>query len=211
MILLVAIGLGVTVGLLRGGRIWNLANLPLRATWLPIALVIFQLALVQFPLAGIGRLGSIYLPAALIALALFLIVNRSLPGVQLILVGTVLNLAVILANGGHMPVTLEALERSGHADRIELRDGRAYVLGSKDIVLSKADTNLYLLSDVLGIPEELPLSTNFSIGDVAIGLGAAILAYTAVRGTKRSDSDAVTQEESALETEVPARTVKKGA
>ena len=80
-----------------------------------------------------------------------------------------------------MPVTPEALARSGHEDRVIVQDGRSYVAGSKDVVLEAEETVLWPLSDVLTIPSGLPLATNFSVGDVLIAVGVGWLAYAAVR------------------------------
>ncbi len=108
-------------------------------------------------------------------LLVFLYLNRSLPGAKLILVGTALNFAVILANGGYMPVAPEALRAAGHEDLIITRGERQYVLGSKDVVLERSQTRLASLSDILVIPEETPLSGSFSIGDIVIAIGAFFL------------------------------------
>jgi len=107
----------------------------------------------------------------------FLWANRGLPGMKLILLGAALNLAVILANGGYMPVTREALLRSGHLDLVIAHGEQAFVLGSKDIILPKDQTRLQLLSDVVGVPEAFPVSATFSVGDLIIMAGAAGLVY----------------------------------
>ena len=98
-----------------------------------------------------------------------------------LMAGTLLNLTVIVANGGYMPVTQEALARSGYEDRILIQDGRSYVAGSKDVVLESDETVLWPLSDVLTIPQGFPLAANFSLGDILIAVGVGRLAYAAVR------------------------------
>ncbi len=103
----------------------------------------------------------------------FLWANRGLGGMKLILAGAALNLAVIVANGGYMPVTPEALARSGHLDLVVERGGEAFVVGSKDIVLPAGQTRLQSLSDVVSTPEVFPVSATFSAGDLFIMAGAA--------------------------------------
>lgn len=192
MLLLTAVALGVLLGLARGGRLRNIAGLPLRSAWLPLTLFALQVVLVQ---SGLIETGSGWDPAAAFLVASyavligFLVVNRALPGVKLIVLGAALNLAVILANGGYMPITMEALERAGHADRVVIRGQQPYVSGSKDVVLDRDATRLYPLSDILGIPSGYPLPTNFSVGDVAIAFGAAMLAYRSVRKSSRTTSE----------------------
>jgi hypothetical protein len=118
---------------------------------------------------------------------------------KLILIGALLNLAVILANGGYMPVTRGALARSGHLDLVFVHDEQAFVLGSKDIVLPEAQTRLQLLSDIVGIPEAFPVSATFSVGDLFIMAGAAGLVYRVMmlsdspRGRKKNLEPSVNQ------------------
>ncbi|MGH2625967.1 MAG: DUF5317 family protein [Anaerolineales bacterium] len=178
MILLFPIVLGLAFGFLRGGRPANLAALPVRHAWLPLAAAGLQLGFVFFSHADLGvappvRVGVLL--ATYGGLIGFLVLNRRLPGAVFLLVGASLNAAVMAANGGYMPITPEALARSGHEGQIVTRDGWRFVYGSKDIVLEAQDTRLGFLSDVFGIPEELPFSATFSLGDVLIGVGAALL------------------------------------
>lgn len=178
--MIVPVLLAALVGFLRGGQVRNLANLSVQHAWIPLAMFSLQFGIVLFPqgqsefFLGLRPWVIIATYALLIA---FLCVNRRLPGMNLILLGATLNLAVILANGGYMPVTSEALMRSGHLDKVIVHGEQAYVLGSKDIVLSEEQTRLQPLSDVLGIPEAFPVSATFSVGDIFIMAGATWLVY----------------------------------
>jgi hypothetical protein len=180
MVLIVLFGLGLAAGLLRGGSLRNLATLRVRHAWLPLLALGLQACFVVF-----GREpGSIptWVRTSVLLITYsgmfgFLLLNRDLPGSRLLLAGAALNAAVMLANGGFMPVTRQALARSGHADYIVTQGGDQFVRRSKDIVLEKEDTRLWFLSDVFGIPAPLPFSSNFSPGDLLIGLGAAWLTY----------------------------------
>jgi hypothetical protein len=185
MFLVATLAVALVAGWVRGGRLRNVAELQLRYAWLPLSLFLLQAILVLFPVIEserMWRLGPLVLVSSYAALVAFLFLNRSLPGAKLILLGTALNLSVVLANGGYMPVTPEALQRSGHEDRVVVRGDGVYVLGSKDVVLDLAQTRLWPLSDILGIPKEAPFSASFSLGDVAVALGAFVLVYQAVLG-----------------------------
>lgn len=168
------------IALLRGGQVKNLASLSLKFAWIPLVMFTLQFAIVLFPQVQselLFDLGPWITVSTYGLLIIFLGINQRLPGMRLILVGAVLNLAVIWANGGYMPVTPEALSRSGHLDKVFVYGDRAHVLGSKDIVLTQDQTRLMLLSDVLKAPQVIYIPATFSIGDVFIMAGASWLAY----------------------------------
>jgi hypothetical protein len=199
MLLLSVIAISVLIGLATGGRIQSLARLRLRHAWIPVVLFVLQKVIVELPI--VKATTASYLAPALLtasygALMLFLLVNLSVPGIKLVLIGSVLNLTVMLANGGYMPVTREGLERTGHADRIVVRDEQALVKGSKSIVLEPEGTRLYLMSDVFRVPEPYLFATNFSLGDVAITAGvAAMVLSTMLNGTTVDEDRKVTRRE----------------
>ncbi len=184
MILILAIFIGIAIGLVRGGRILGLSDLGLRYIWLPVAVFVVQAALLKTPLREFGwalLLTPVMVIATYVVLVGWLLLNRRSPGMPLVLAGAILNLVVIAANGGYMPITPEALERAGHADRILVHEDHTFVAGSKDVVLDTNETVLWPLSDILVIPESVPLATSFSVGDILIAVGVGRLAYAAVR------------------------------
>jgi hypothetical protein len=165
----------------------------MRYEWLPLTMFLVQASLVLFPIIEnqvLWNVQTLAIVSSYVGLLVFLYLNRILPGVKIILLGTVFNFAVILANGGYMPVSQEALRAAGHEDLIVTRGERHYVLGSKDIVLDRSQTELEALSDILVIPEEVPLSGSFSIGDIVIAFGAFVLLNNALLGkcVARDDS-----------------------
>ena len=191
MILVAALVASLAVGLARGGRLGNLAQLRVRFLWLPLVLFAAQSVAVIFPVAdwtGLGRLGPVVVLGSYGGLIVFVLLNRHLPGARLVLLGAALNLVVIAANGGYMPVSPKSLERAGHSGFIVPRGDALYVQGSKDIVLDRSETALWPLSDIFVIPAELPFSGSFSIGDVAIALGGFVLINQGMLGGARSST-----------------------
>lgn len=190
--LVVPVLVAFLVALLRGGRVANLASLSPRCAWIPLAMLFLQIIFVLFP-QGQSDFALDLRPwinvSTYVMLVAFLGANRRLAGMKIILVGGVLNLMVILANGGYMPVTSEALMRSGHLDLIYYHDEQAFVRGSKDIVLTRDQTRLMPLSDVLKVPELIFVPATFSIGDVFITTGAAWLVYSALLGIRGKKDD----------------------
>lgn len=177
MILLLAVLLSISIAVLRGGKLTQLVNVPLRYGWVALIALIIQLFAVEFmQRRRIGQpsqqallvLGSYVL---LLAVVVF---NRHLAGMWLIGVGLALNLLVMLANGGFMPVTLEALQRAGMAHLAVGTEAGSRVLSTKDVLLPRELTRLWLLSDILVIPRPLPFTSVFSIGDCWLAGGAFI-------------------------------------
>jgi len=188
MILAAAILLAVGIALARGGSLRRLADLPLR--WGGVALIAFglQIYLIYFPepvSEGLfsPRVGVLMLSYVL----LFGVVwkNRTLPGIWLIGAGFLSNFAVMLLNGGYMPITPEALEQVGHTrNRLSPVDG-ARVLATKDIVLPREATVAWWLSDIFVLAPPFPIPTVFSFGDVLIACGAFWLIQRAMLPSTR--------------------------
>lgn len=188
--MMIPVLIAVLAALIQGGNLKNLAGLRLERAWLPLTMVVLQFAIVLFPQvqdAGLLALRPWITISSYVLLVLFLYANRRIPGVRIILVGGAMNLAVIAANGGYMPVTREALEISGHLDEIFRQGDREFVLGSKDIVLERGETHLLPLSDVLKVPWGQKVPVTFSLGDVFITAGAAWLTFKGVRAFPQGD------------------------
>jgi Family of unknown function (DUF5317) len=90
-------------------------------------------------------------------------------------VGAASNLVAIVANGGFMPANPAALASIGHAT------SGGY---SNDIVSSSPA--LVPLTDQFALPRWLPLANVFSIGDVLIAIGIAIVIVAAMRSDRAS-------------------------
>ena len=105
--------------------------------------------------------------------------NRRRAGLALATGGVLLNLLVMAANGGAMPISPRTIqELSGSAFQL----GTAF-LGAKDIVLADDQAALALLGDRLLLPGPLRRLAAWSIGDVLLLAGVGRLLWTTMKGT----------------------------
>lgn len=104
--------LGLVYGLLRHGHWQNLLTRRLAWFWLPICSVLPEALVASGMLQRWTGQSAAYPVLHLLLATLqysmiltFLLRNRSLPGTGFLLAGSLLNAAVILANGGRMPIS----------------------------------------------------------------------------------------------------------
>ena len=190
MILLVALIITILIAVLRGGRLRDLGKLSIRWPWLPLLAFLVQAYMVFFPAErseGLLTLRASVLVGSYICLLAMAWSNCRLPGIRLIALGVLMNFAVMVANGGYMPVTPEALMTAGHQDLAHSMESRARVASSKDVILEREETTLWWLSDIFVIPRDWPLSGSFSLGDVVIALGAFVLIQAAMLDRRLAD------------------------
>ena len=173
MILLWAILIGLLIGFLRRGSLRNLGRLRLRGLWLILTALIIQLLI--FPLGPqepLVKWGTNYLHLlSYLLLVAFILLNWRYGEFFIIGAGLGLNLLVIMLNGGYMPASVKALRYAG-LDQVAavLEQG----LHHGNTVLMSAQTKLNFLGDWLALPKGIPLTTAFSIGDLALGLGVIL-------------------------------------
>ncbi len=187
MILAAAVLGAVIVGLVRGGSLQRLADLPLRWAWVALVAFGLQIYLIYFPepiSAGLvsPRVGLLVLSYLLLFAVIWQ--NRTLPGVWLIGVGLLSNFSVMILNGGYMPITLEALTQAGFAHTALGTEAGARVLATKDIILTRDATVAWWLSDIFVLPPPFPIPSVFSIGDALIALGIFWLVQSGMRVTR---------------------------
>ena len=178
MFMLYALLIGIVVGRLLGGRLERVAALRFR--WVPLALagLAVQVALFSSPLTEqVGSLGPPLYVASTIAVLVVVVRNITIPGLALVALGAVSNLAAIVANGGFMPASPNALEALGRT--AETGFSNSVVLG---------DPALAPLTDVFALPAFLPFANVFSVGDVLIGLGISLALVSAMRRPVRPDN-----------------------
>jgi len=191
VILLLAVVAGLLAGSVRawrGGR--RLAAPNLRLVWLvPVAFLPQWLA---FYLPATRKLIPDDLAAAVLVgsqtlLLIFAWFNRDQPGFWALGLGLVLNLLVIILNGGLMPISPGTVARvAPDAPPDAWQMGRRLGTG-KDIVLPVTAMQLWWLSDRFLLPPWFPYRVAFSLGDVLIAVGAFWLLWTI--GDKADDGD----------------------
>ncbi|HEU5097895.1 MAG TPA: DUF5317 domain-containing protein [Roseiflexaceae bacterium] len=181
MLRLATIALVIIVALLRGGSLRNFASIQLR--WLPLVIVSFVLQILIFtPFARTPLVAFATLPIYVLSLSLLAIwvaANWRIPGMALIAIGLVLNVVVIAANGGHMPVLPEAARLAGQYEAIAADDPST----SKHALLPAEQARLWMLSDIIAIPQGVPGAVVWSIGDIVLTVGIAILCYATLLRT----------------------------
>ena len=190
MILALAVILGLIGSAIRHrGRTANqLASIPLRSAWLALLALALQIPLLRAPFGPLEQVGvqqAFFLLSHLLLLA-FVWRNRELVGVQIVGLGVVCNLLVILANGGFMPITPETLVRINPGSTLSQWPTAYHYGHSKDIILLREDTLLWVLSDILVLPPPFPWPVAFSLGDLLIAGGIVVLLQGPIRLPKLS-------------------------
>ena len=165
MFILYAIVIGLVVGLLLGGRPLALAEIRLR--WWPLIVVGFAAQVILFSddvSRVIGDAGPPLYVASTLLVGVAVVRNLGLPGMPLIVLGAAANMTAILANGGYMPSTREALAAIG----------KVGLTGYSNSSLVEEPAFPWLI-DRFVLPSWLPFTNVFSLGDVLLGIGVAWL------------------------------------
>ena len=167
---LVALSLliALVAGTALGGRVSTLSELRIRAA--PLAIVGFAMQVVNPP----GRWPLALLFGSFVLLTIFAVVNLRTPGFAVVLIGIVMNFAVIAVNGG-MPVDRDAIVASGQSGTLAgLSEGR----GVKHH-LAGPDDDLLFLADVIALPR--PVAQVISLGDVFTYGGVSVIVAAGMR------------------------------
>ena len=174
MVWLGAMVLGLLLGLASRGTLGNLAGVRFRWPWVVIAALVVRMATVLTPLHSVEGAQYLYTAtlAGLVAWTLWHI-NR-ITGIWLVGAGSALNLIVIVANGGRMPVAREI--SSALAARGQI--GQYVVMSS--------DTSLNWLADWIVLPGFIGTGTvdAYSPGDLIVALGIAVVIVFAMRSKR---------------------------
>ena len=175
MFILYAIVIGLLVGVLAGGRLLALGDVRFR--WAPLVVFGFLAQIILFSDAvasRVGDLGPWLYVATTLLVGVAVVRNLGVPGMPLIVIGAISNMAAILANGGFMPTTADALGSLGKAPP---------TIYSNSAVL--ADPALAPLIDRFALPPWLPLANVFSIGDVILAAGVVVMIVVVMRRSPR--------------------------
>jgi hypothetical protein len=171
-ILLVALVVGIVAGLATGGRPRYAAARPVRWTGALAAGAVLQLVPLAVDIAGAAGLACVLASYAL--LVAFAIVNIRLVGMPVVLVGLLLNGAVIAANQG-MPVREDAIatvDRSGTPAEIRALDFEA------KRHLEEPGDRFTVLGDAIPIR---PLGVVVSFGDLILAVGLLDVVFRLLR------------------------------
>lgn len=166
-----ALIVGIAVGLFRGGSVKSLKTAQIRMPALLILAFLIQVVVSFMLLAGSSffinqRLIFYAFSYGLLFVALFSNLNSK--AVWLIVFGSLLNFAVIFLNGGTLPIAVEALEKAGFNNRLELIQAGRLVQYQ---LTEGSGSWLAFLGKRLTPPAIYPIRQVFSIGDVFISLG----------------------------------------
>lgn len=173
VLLLIAAVLGTLGGLWHGGALAHFARLRLR--WPLLFLIGLVLRAVAFsPPVPPGKPAIALYVLALAVLCGGMLLNRRIVGIELVLVGLALNASVILANGGAMPVTADALRLVGRYD-FALQLQAEGPIGH--VRLATPDTRLHALADIIPLSPLPSLQIVASAGDLFIAAGLLIIFY----------------------------------
>ena len=170
--ILYAVLFGLIAGLVSRGSPARLGALNLK--WAPLIVLglVVQLLLFSSPVGNaMGDAAPVAYVVSDLAVLAAVAANRALPGLALVLVGGASNLLAIVANGGYMPASPEALAVVGRLPQSDYSNSAA-----------RANAALAPLTDLFAMPPWVPFHNVFSVGDVLIGVGVAIAVVAAMHG-----------------------------
>jgi hypothetical protein len=161
---------------LAGGQLSRLADVKLRALWAVGLALAIQILIVDVFAAKVPHLlASILHMISYILAAWVVVANRRIRGLWIVALGGGLNMLAIAANNGVMPASQSAVLRAGLVET------------AGEFANSATTTNprLGFLGDVFAIPRGIPLSNVFSVGDVLLVVGLAVVLHSACGSTLR--------------------------
>lgn len=191
MILLSALVLGLLAGWGWAGWHKRPYRAPdLRHLWLAAASFVPQIVIFYLPATRAMTPQWLAAGALMISLIGFLVfawLNRGVTGMPVLLGGLLLNLIVMAANGGWMPISPETASH--------LADGSAIAhvspgsrIGQKDVLLLPEQTRLGFLADRFLLPGWFQYAVAFSLGDILVALGAFwLLAGSSIGGQNETE------------------------
>jgi hypothetical protein len=171
MILLLSLVIGLLAGWLWARIQGSSYRIP-ELSWFWLVLSAF---LLQFTVVSLPKLSNGWVAAGLLTtqtlLLIFAWLNRRIAGMPILIWGVALNLLVMAANSGFMPVSPDIASQLVSRERLlDVQTGSR--IGSKDILLHPQDTRFEWLADRFLTPAWFPSRAAFSLGDVLIALGA---------------------------------------
>ncbi len=178
--------LAVLTGLVRGRTVGNLLSYPWKKMgffYASLALQVFLGTSYAQTLTSLRGFAPLLNMGSMAMLLWALAANFELWGARLSSAGILMNLAVIFANGGKMPVSPTALAATGMpASRI------AFLAAGRSLThrLMRPDTALRFLGDILYLSRPFARSPVFSVGDVVLAAGLFLLIQNAMEPRDQS-------------------------
>ena len=174
MLTLLAVALGLIIGLLTGGRLQRLTGVTVHRVPLAVVGFALPLATVWFDLPA----ASLWVAVGLLCVVGFAASNLHLVGMGVVLVGVLCNLTPIVVNG-HFPVDPDAVVAAGLASEQTVDD--ITLTGGRELV--QPGDHLGFLGDVIPIEASGQV---LSFGDLIILVGLVdVAAHLVMRRRRR--------------------------
>jgi hypothetical protein len=186
MLLLVPATLAMVAALLCGGSLRYLATLQLRGKAFILSSFAVQAAFYLSPLRHLplmAQWGSVIYAFAIGLALIGALHNRHLGlAVQIAALGVAFNAAVILANGGHMPVNAAALRVVEGPRKVgEVANRHLY----NNTRPADASARLVFLSDIIPVVVPGGPGNVYSVGDMLLSAGLSVLVFRTVRPPRK--------------------------
>lgn len=174
MLTLLAVVLGIGIGLLTGGRLHRLTGIVVRRVPLALAGFVIPLVTIQFELSH----APVLVAVGLVCVCAFAVSNLHLIGMGVVLIGVLTNLTPILVNG-HFPVDPDALVAAELAEETSVDS--VVLTGGRE--LQQPGDRLTFLGDVIPVPATGQV---LSFGDLIILIGLTdVAAHLVMRRRRR--------------------------
>ena len=175
LIAVVALAIAVLVPAARG-KLSNLGRLRLRGVWIVCAALGVQTIALVVAKVPQGAARAVHI-ATYVAILAFIVANRRIPWIWVLAIGTALNFVVISANGGVMPASHHELQVAGLSNEAGFHNSSF-----------NAHPHLGVLGDIFATPPSLPLANVFSVGDVILLVGLAMVIVAISRTPPATES-----------------------
>jgi hypothetical protein len=169
VLLVILVVLAIAVVPISGGRLGRLLDLQLRGLPLVIGALVVQVIVISvLPHAPESLLTGLHLLTYVVALG-FVAANLRLRGMWIVGLGGLSNFLAIAVNAGIMPARVAALREAGRRVTTHQFENSAAL----------HHAHLSFLGDVFAMPASWPLANVFSVGDVLIAAGVAVVVHQA--------------------------------